>query len=185
MATLKPNDFIKTVFIDEVSKLINDHPYISFMVMGVGIEFLGKSIDKNLTNWDTPNRSRKDFNDAIKNIPSLQKYQPFIDTHDIYSSLRCGLLHSAVPGHSITLSSKGEAPHLLQDNGRLNLKVEEFYADFRAACELVINDTYPANNKMEKPFIQVPGNTFNAGTYLSTGSTQSIQITVTNTTSGM
>jgi hypothetical protein len=185
MATLKPRDFIKTVFIDEVNAIINNHPYIAFMVMGVGIEFLGKSIDKSLTNWDTAHRSRKDFNDAIKNIPSLQKYEPFIDSHDIYSSLRCGLLHSAVPGHSITLSSKTEAAHLLQDNGRLNLKVEDFYADFKLACEHVIADAYPTDNKMEKPFIQVPGDNFNAGTNIATGSTQSIQITVINTTSGI
>lgn len=174
MAILNAKEFIKTVFIDELGSLINDRPYISFMIMGIGIELLGKCIDQDLEDWNRPKRSKRDFNDALKNIPSFQKYKPYIDKYDIYSAFRCGLLHSAVPKYAITLSSKNEQAHLVESNDRLNLKVEDFYQDFKEACEFVINDTYPTENKMNKPLLQVPGLGFNSGTNIETGSTSSL-----------
>lgn len=39
MAILKTKDFIQTVFIDELGQLIQSHAYISFITIGIGIEF--------------------------------------------------------------------------------------------------------------------------------------------------
>ena len=175
MTTLTPKIFIQSVFIDELESMIINHPYISFMVMGIGVEFLGKCIDKDLRDWNVSGRSRRDFERAIKTIPSLNKYRTYLTTYDLYGSFRCGLAHAASPKFLITLSSKEELGHLVESNGRLNLKVEDFFADFKAACLHVINDTYPNGNKMEIPFLSVPGDSFNSGTIIATGITSSFQ----------
>lgn len=38
MTTMDPKHFIKTVLIDELGQLIPTFPYISFVMMGIGIE---------------------------------------------------------------------------------------------------------------------------------------------------
>lgn len=156
MSILKPKDFIHSVLINEIGSLIDPHPYISFILMGIGIEFLGKCTDTNLKEWDVSGRSKRDFENAISTIPSLLKYQPYLSTYDMYNSFRCGLAHSVIPKQKITLSSKYEMEHLMQKNGRLNLKVEDFYADFKIACEYVINQTYSQTDKMSGGFLEVP-----------------------------
>ena len=175
MTILKPKDFIQSVLIDEIGSLIDPHPYISFILMGIGIEFLGKCTDTTLTEWNVSGRSKRDFENAITTIPSLQKYHPYLSTHDMYSSFRCGLAHAVSPKHKITLSSKQEMGHLLEHNGRLNLKVEDFYADFKIACQYIINQTYSATDKMSGDFLEVPGTSFNAGTTITSGITSSFQ----------
>jgi hypothetical protein len=180
MATLKPKDFIKSVLIEEFGSMIDKHPYISFIVMGIGIEFLGKCIDTNLSDWNESGRSKRDFENAIKSIPSLQKYKPYLTTHDLYGSFRCGLAHAVSPKIKITLSSKKEKGHLVDENGRLNLKVEDFYKDFKLASEYIINNSYPSNDKMNGDFLQVPGTGFNSGTNIETGVTSSIDPNVSS-----
>lgn len=175
MKTLKPKDFIKKVLIDEVGGMIDNHPYISFIMMGIGIEFLGKCSDSGLNDWNVSGRSRLDFENAIKKIPSLQKYQTYLTTYDMYGSFRCGLAHAVAPKFKITLSSKEELGHLIEVSGRLNLKVEDFYADFKLACEFIINASYPTGDKMNADFLQVPGDDFNSGTNIPTGMTSSYQ----------
>jgi len=171
MTTLKPKDFIKSVLIDELGTLIEKHPYISFIMMGIGIEFLGKCIEGSLNDWNLSGRSGLDFKDAINTIPSLQKYAPYLTTHDLYGSFRCGLAHAVSPKYKITLSSKDEMGHLIEESGRINLKVEDFYSDFKLACEHVIDNTYPTGDKMNRDFLQVPGISFNSGTNSPTGTT--------------
>jgi hypothetical protein len=175
MTRLKPNDFIQTVLIKEIGELSNSHPYLSFILMGIGIEFLGKCIDSTLTDWNVSGRSKTDFENAIKTIPSLKKYEPYLTSHLMYSSFRCGLAHAVSPKFQITLSSKLEMAHLVQHNGRLNFKVEDFYNDFRDACEYVKSQTYPIDDKMNADFLEVPGSTFNSGTMIASGITSSFQ----------
>ena len=153
MTRIKPPEFIKSVLIDEIGSMIEGHPYISFIVMGIGIEYLGKCIDKSLSDWNVSGRSARDFKKAIKTIPSLKKYEPYLSSHDLYGSFRCGLAHAVSTKMSITLSSKNEQGHLIETNGRLNLKVEDFYTDFKTACEFVKNDNYPVNNKMNRDLL--------------------------------
>src|SRR5687768_17140488 len=113
MTTIKPKAFIQSVLIDEIGSLINDHPYISFIMMGIGIEFLGKCLDTTLQDWNVSGRSKKDFNFANQELPSLQKYLHYETTYNIYGSFRCGLAHAVAPKYVITLSSKGEKAHLV------------------------------------------------------------------------
>jgi hypothetical protein len=53
------------------------------MVIGVGIEFLGKAIDSTLPSWNTTGRSKKDFKAAINQIPSLNRYAPYFTPYDL------------------------------------------------------------------------------------------------------
>lgn len=173
MMTLKPKDFIKSVLIDEVGSMINIYPYISFIIMGIGIEFLGKCLATTRSDWNEKGHSGPDFKNAISTIPSLQKYKPYLKTHNLYSSFRCGLAHAISPKLQITLSSKGELGHMIEHSGRLNLKVEDLYSDFKQACEYIIHMTFASEDKMSGDFLQVPGRTFNTGTEISTGMTSS------------
>lgn len=175
MTRLKPNDFIQTVLIKELGELVDTHPYLSFVLIGIGIEFMGKCIDTNLTDWNVSGRSKCDFENAIKTIPSLKRYETYLTSHQMYSSFRCGLAHAVSPKVQITLSSKQEMGHLIENNGRLNLKIEDFYQDFKDACNYVMTQTYPAGDKMNADFLEVPGTTFNSGTIITTGITSSIQ----------
>lgn len=102
----------------------------------------------------------------------MKTYIPFLDrkTFDLYSSFRCGLTHSVSPKSKITFSSKEELGHLVQHNGRLNLKVENFYQEFKEACEHVISIKFPNNDKMNVGFLEVPGNFSDIDVFTATGS---------------
>ena len=121
MTRIKPKEFIQTVLINEIGELTDSHPYISFILMGIGIEFIGKCVDTSLTDWNVSGRSKQDFENAIKAIPSLKKYEPYLASHQMYSSFRCGLAHAVSPKLQITLSSKQEMAHLVESNGRLSI----------------------------------------------------------------
>lgn len=167
MARLSTKNFIKTVFIEQLKGIIDyPLPYHAFMIMSIGIEFLGKCLKTDQSIWHTKARgeSPDSFKKAIREIPSLKKYEPYLEKYDLYDGLRCGLLHSAQPGVRITLSSeansKNETGHLVEDKQfgieRINFKCEEFYADFKEACEWVIEQEYEADDKMNGDFLDVP-----------------------------
>jgi hypothetical protein len=42
---MKPKEFIEVVLINELGEIVSHKPYISFALMAVGLEFLGKCID--------------------------------------------------------------------------------------------------------------------------------------------
>ena len=79
MATLKPKEFIKAVLIDELGILTETNPYISFIMMGIGIEFLGKCINSTLNGWNIKNRSKEDFEKATTDIPKFTKVHTLLD----------------------------------------------------------------------------------------------------------
>lgn len=164
MAILKPKEFIQQIFIDQLKLLVERHHYISFMVMSIGIEFLGKCLDTGSQNWNPKPRSRTDteiFKSAITQLDSFVSYREYLDSHKLYDSLRCGLVHSASPKNKITLSSGDEKPHLsVSNDGTLNFKCEPFFKDFKSACQEVINRNFPTYDKMNQDFIEVPGTLF-------------------------
>ena len=57
-------EFIREYLIGKIGKLKDSEPYIAFLMMSIGIEFLGKCLnDKH--DWDVSNMSESDFNLAI------------------------------------------------------------------------------------------------------------------------
>ncbi len=93
--------------------------------MAIGIEFLGKCLNSH-EDWNEPKHSKEDFELAINTLDSFVKYRPLLKSHNFWTSLRNGLLHSFAPKSTITLSSKNEAGH----PGVINYKFQ------------VVNDVY-------------------------------------------
>lgn len=171
MATLKPKEFIQKVFIAELSELSQKNHYISFAIMAIGIEFLGKCLDASAKHWNV-SKSEKNFIEAIESLNAFKKYRQHKNI--LYTDLRCGFAHSFVPKSKLTLSSKNEMPHMNIDNGRLNLRCEDFYEDFKSACEEVISKEFnDINNKMNRDLLLIPGDTFNEDTNIPTAVTES------------
>jgi len=156
-------EFIKRVLIKEIGEVVKSHPWLGFVLISSGIEFLGKCIDtKNPTDWNKPGQSGPNFRDAINSLDAFSKYRDLLKRKDIdlYAELRCGLVHSFAPnskGAIIGLShGNKELPSKIDGTGNINFNADELYEDFKLACEFVIGQTYPNPNKMNeaKVFIQ-------------------------------
>lgn len=172
MAKLNPKQFIKQVFIDELGELSKKNHYISFAVMAIGIEFLGKCLDTSAGHWNVSSKSEANFKTAIDELIAFTKYRNYKDI--LYTDLRCGFAHSFVPKKKLTLSSKNEMPHMQINNDRLNLKCEDFYEDFKLACQEIIDKEFTdANDKMNKDLLFIPGDTFNVDTNIPNAITES------------
>ena len=154
-----PKQFINQVFVNELGIIKDSNPYISFAIMAIGIEFLGKCLDMERQDWNASGKSQFHFELAVNNLNSLKVYRQYLSSHKLWDSLRNGFAHSFVPKRTLSLSSKNEAPHLyISINGlTLNLKCEEFYEDFKKACLEVINQKFDdPNDKMNKDLLSVP-----------------------------
>lgn len=148
-----PKSFIKTVLIEEMGKITKTNAYLSFVLIAIGIEFLGKCINDSLNNW-SDGKSEESFNNAIKEL--MPKYQPY----RLYQLLRCGLAHYLAPQKGLGLSeSKNGFAHLsTTSDGILVLNIEDFYNDFKCACEKVtsgIKNKKYKNQKMYNQFLGV------------------------------
>ena len=174
MKALTPKEFIQATFITELGRMIEGRNfYLSFIIMGIGIEYLGKCLSPN-NDWQE-GKPGPTFNHAVNTLDALEKYRRLLKKYNLYSSLRCGLAHAALPKYQITLSSTDtEAPHMYEHNGRINLRCETFYDDFKRACEEVIAKVFPTEDKMSKPFIKIPGETLNAPSFPSVSGTTAI-----------
>lgn len=152
--TIYPKDYIKEVLIDEIRDITERHPYLSFGVICSGIEYLGICLDGQ-SNWTDTGKSASHFKHAVQKL-FPPHYEPLKDT--LYTSLRCGLVHSQLPGgYSLTEARKNThltyVDHLIK-NKQL-IVVEYFYEDFKRACETVISQTFPTGDKINKPFLRV------------------------------
>ena len=152
--------FIKDVLIDQLSCVVKISPFLAFIMIGSGIEFLGKCID-NLypLDWDKKGRSPKNFNYAIRNITPLKKYKDLIDRadkFDLYDKFRCGLIHGLAPKESLSLSHGNEQKTIFdKQTGMVNINIDEFYADFKLACEDVIGRKFEEPNKMNRAKLHI------------------------------
>ena len=134
--------FISDHYIIELNKLISDnHPFVAFIVIASGIEFLGKAISGNP--FFEERHSKADFNNALSIFPSLQKYSNlglFVDKNNIdlslYKGLRCGIVHSTCPQYGIVLTEGNNA--LPNEIGLIDLS-----NDFFTACDDLLQGRIP------------------------------------------
>ncbi|MGE5425467.1 MAG: hypothetical protein ACM3PZ_00010 [Bacillota bacterium] len=157
-------DFIKGPLLDEIEDMtmgkngVPTHSYLGFQLIATAIEFLGACLDQ--YEWDERNMSEKRFKLAIKELFD-KKYHQYNNggKFDLYSNLRCSLVHSSRPGNNIGLSEyKNNAVHL-HNNGSLTLVFEEFLNDFKSACNKtikLIDNNLINNNKVYNHVIFVP-----------------------------
>ena len=151
--------FIEDTFIREIGSLQQGKGkfvYLSFGLIAQGIESLGSLIDK--YEIQKGGESRERFDNALINfLPD--KYDQFTGKKDepkegisLYKELRCGLLHVAIPKSKVVLGenkNKGDKEHLeiyTFDDGtedgqrKLFVNAEDFYEDFKSACETVVKN---------------------------------------------
>ena len=175
MKNVTPKEFIDSLFIQELGVLVSTSPYLSFMIISIGIEFLGKCLETNQKDWHQRNESKKNFVKALNDLPSLNKYLNYHAKFNFYDGLRSGLLHAAIPTGKITLSSRDELGHLQQStNESINLKIEDFYKDFKEACEHIISMSFGPDDKMSNAILVVPGIDFKSISGVSFGVTSSL-----------
>jgi hypothetical protein len=142
---LRVIEFIQKILIEDIGNIQQTHKYhfISFALIALGIEYLGACLDP--YDFNEEGLSEKRFRQAIKTL-FKEEYQKFNCKHkkfDLYENLRCGMLHIIVPGSGIVLSQSAEGlKHLKEgivgDRRVLVLVAEDFYSDFKAACNLLI-----------------------------------------------
>jgi hypothetical protein len=88
------------------------------------------------------------FNDAIQHLfdPKYHPYAVKKGPFELYTNLRCGMLHVVIPIDKLILGERandsGRYEHLkkytLMGKERLCLMAEDFYDDFRVACDSTI-----------------------------------------------
>ena len=149
-----PKHFIQQVLINELSAVVKTSPWLGFICISSGVEFLGKCIDKAYpTNWNQTGQSRQNFEDAIEKLNAFSKYRQLLTRHnfDFYNEFRCGLVHTCAPKDNVSLSHGiEEKPTIFGQTGEINFNADEFYEDFKSACEEVINMTFAPPNKMNE-----------------------------------
>lgn len=135
---------------EDLRKLVNDNPYFAFIVISSAIEFIARCRSK-LPNFHNKSNSGKRYVDAIDNLNAFAKYRVFNEakgnghTNKLYTSIRCGLLHSAMPNRGIILSSE-------HNNLRQNIVgCQSLYEDVKAAWKEIKTDnqilSYLQSNK--------------------------------------
>ncbi len=164
---MKIEEFINEILIGQIGLIQNigktqgkDCHYLSFLLICSGIEFLGSCLDEH--DFHKVGLSRDRFKRAI-----VELFPPEYHKHakTLYESLRCGIVHSALPKSDIGLTQEKESTkygtrHLVEKINRLILISETFYTDFKNACEELkgrIRDGKLAYPKLQTDFFSVPG----------------------------
>ncbi|MCF7796089.1 hypothetical protein K9M42_03265 [Patescibacteria group bacterium] len=150
-------EFIEKKLIPELEDIVCRHKYFSFALIAAGIEFLGKCLD-NVNDWNEKGLSETHFNYAI-DILFNKNFKKANKKYNFYKELRCGFAHSFRPMELILLTNKKEAKehknyHLKEENGRVYIVIEDFYEDFKKACEKIISKDNI--NKMDEFFLNTP-----------------------------
>jgi len=154
---MSPKKFIKQTLIKEIGVIVEEgHDYIGFILIAIGIEFLGKCNDCKLKTWHS---SKSDhFIKGIKLMP--KNYHCY--GKKLKNLLRNGMAHSFAPKPKLGLpklglsSKKWGLSNLEEKDGQLILVIEDFYNDFKKACKKVLEEEYPKEDKMNKNFLDIP-----------------------------
>lgn len=137
---------IREVILNDFSSVMTSPGSLAgkFILIAVGIEFLGACLDKQ--HMKATARSEKRFNMAITRL-FPKKYHHFVKKDSIpnlYFDFRCPIIHQFKPGSSIFLSSlvteqKPNFQHLsYHADGSLILVAEELYLDLASAANALI-----------------------------------------------
>lgn len=131
---------------DYIESLIDSNPYLAFMVLSASIEFIGKCRCRLKDPHEKGKRGKNIFVDAIDNIKALSPYRILNyntangHSNKLYTALRCGLLHAAMPNVGIILSS-GE-----NELGRNVVGCRSLYSDIKDAWKEINSDVLIAQH---------------------------------------
>jgi hypothetical protein len=160
---MKIDEFIEDIFIGEYGQIVKHHKYISFMLIFNSIELLGKCLDdKNEFEYDAPGYYKNCFETAIYKLFD-KKY------HNLRLVLYCrnGFAHMGKPKKytKIKLSQRNgkkcKHPASIKGSNISVLFAEDFYEDFKTACEKIIikirNNEF-SHKKFKEDFLPVKKN---------------------------
>jgi len=133
---ISSREFVQKVFIHDVEKLINAKLYhFAFVIMSQGLEVLGSFLDSKPLKAREQSKLR--FSHAVNRLMP-QSYFKINNNHRLYDQLRASLAHTFTSSSHIYLTSRQNADygnkHLQEINGKLVLVAEDFYGDFKKAC---------------------------------------------------
>lgn len=137
---LNSKEFIQKVFICDVERLISAELYhFAFVIMAQGLEVLGSFLDEKPLK--AKDQSKLRFSHAINRLMP-REYAKLNDNHRLYDQLRASLAHTFTSGRHVFLTSKSNKEfgnkHLENMNDQLILVAEDFYIDFKKACNRLL-----------------------------------------------
>lgn len=161
-----PIDFIRGTLIGTLGSMLPKnkigYPYELFILIAIGIEFLGACEDN--LGWHKEERglSKARFMNGLDLFPTqYYRHKKFL-----YKKLRCGMAHTFAPASGLGIGENRHGTGNLigkvenQETIELQLNLESFYSDFKSACEKVIerieNQEYKKGSKVYKPFLRIP-----------------------------
>ena len=148
-----PKEFIQNVLITEFQDIVFRHQYLSFALVSIGIEFLGKCLLKNAKDWKSWQMDpTKAFNRGMDLMIEVdEKYKNLK-----LKELRNGFAHTLVP-KAFTLSEiiHGDIHLAMNETTQKKILVAEiFYRDFVVACNKIIDMEFPSPDKMNEPLLK-------------------------------
>lgn len=150
---MKPKEFIKNVLINEIKDIVDNHPYLSFLLIAVGVEFLGKCLMTDKQDWHLikPDAAFK------KGMELMCEVDSEYSKHNLKDELRNGFAHTFLPKSKIALSEIKHGAKNFQQNrsGQTIIVAEIFYQDFVIACEHIIQKEFGQEDKMNKDFLYI------------------------------
>ena len=143
-------EFLK-IFYSELQSCYKSHPYTSFAIICSGIELVGKCLDEKHEFTDyNPKIVKKQFNAAIRLM------SPKYSGLDLHKQLRHSMVHSLLTGNKFALGERNKTNHKhlskVSFNGseRTIILLEDFFDDFKSACDTVIKRIDNGNLKHQK-----------------------------------
>lgn len=127
------------LFGEDLLEMVKNNPYYAFFILAASLEFVAKCRLKLLGKKKPKGISEQAiYTSAINNLAAFSDYRRFNDPRDvnknkIYSLIRCGLLHTTMPGKDIVLHSE----HNDLDNNIVGCV--DFYNDVKNAWEEIKN----------------------------------------------
>lgn len=142
-------EFVQEVLLGGIKELVEKNPYLAFFVLCVDIELFGRILDPDadIHAWK---KTSKYFYGAIRcrEITSFAKYRP-IGTN-MYKKLRCGILHSGIPGVDIKLVDKNnDIPNKI-------IGCQALYNDIKRAWQEILDNDL-AKKDLSQPIFETDG----------------------------
>lgn len=148
--TISPKSFIEHTLIDGIGEVVKLNAYLSFALMAMGIEFIGKCNLPDHEDWNIkPDKAFKKGHELLTDEDS--RYADI----NLKDELRNGLVHSFLPKSKIVLSEvKNGQIHFGKDSSdRTILVAEILFRDFVRTCIKTLRSDFTEQDKMNKPFI--------------------------------
>ena len=144
--------------INEISSLAKYKPYLqtnNYLYISAKVKALAEEIER----LKTRSPSLHDIDDVSSKLTDcMNMVSTGGSDFDLYSTLRCGLVHEGLPKVGLALANGYEAQHLQVLPDGLILDVKSLSSDFVAACNEIISETGRNSNvrkNLARQFIKI------------------------------